>query len=56
MKSKPQRWYEIIDGTAYIYDTPYPQTATSVSIVPVSDLAYYRAQFTLHKIWSNSHE
>jgi hypothetical protein len=48
---KPCRYYEIIDGFAHVYDSPYSSKALSVSIVSASDLAYYRANFTLTKIW-----
>ena len=48
---KASRYYEIIDGMARVYDAPFSSMAQSVSIVPVSDLAYYRRNFTLSKIW-----
>ena len=48
---KPQRWYEVIDGLAYVYNAPIADTATSMSIVPVEQVKYYRNQFTLRKIW-----
>lgn len=50
-KQKPQRWYEVVGGTAYVYDRPYPDASTSVSIVPVNNLAYYHARFDLTKVW-----
>lgn len=46
---KPQRFYRVIDGTAYVYDHPNPDQARSVSIVPASELAYYRANFCLRR-------
>lgn len=52
-KQKPQRWYEVVGDTAYVYDAPYPASSLSVSIVPVRDLAYYRARFDLTKIWTS---
>jgi hypothetical protein len=48
---KVPRYYQVIDGTAYVYDAPYPNTSQSVSIVSVADLAWYRAHFALSKIW-----
>ena len=48
---KTSRYYEIIDGMAHVYDSPFTSKAQSVSIVPVSDLAYYRRNFALSKIW-----
>lgn len=51
MKIKELRWYEIVNDTAHIYDSGYKQFSTSVSIVPISDLSYYRANFKLAKIW-----
>lgn len=52
-KQKPQRWYEVVGDTAYVYDAPYPHDGLSVSIVPIEDLAYYRTQFDLAKIWTS---
>jgi hypothetical protein len=49
---KPQRWYEIQDDTAFIYDAPTSAQAVSVSIVRKSDLSYYRRNFQLHKVWT----
>lgn len=54
MSTKPQRWYEIVDGQAYVYDAPWRDFALSVSIVPVADLAYYRANFNLSRIYGAS--
>lgn len=51
MKIKKQRWYEIVDGMAHIYDSGIKKYSTSVSIVPISDLVYYRNDFKLTKIW-----
>lgn len=48
---KNQRWYEIVDGVAYVYDEPYSETSSSVSIVKPIDLAYYRKAFNLQKVW-----
>jgi outer membrane scaffolding protein for murein synthesis (MipA/OmpV family) len=52
-KQKPQRWYEIVGGTAYVYDRPYPGASTSVSVIPVEDLEYYRTRFDLTKVWTS---
>ena len=49
--TKAQRWYAIEGDTAYVYDEPYASRSRSVSIVPVSDLAYYRRTFALSKVW-----
>lgn len=49
---KQSRWYEIVGETVYIYDNPYPQHSVSVSIVRKADLAYYRSNFNLQKVWS----
>lgn len=48
---KQSRYYEIIDGMAYVYDQPYPRYALSVSIIKPSELAYYRNTFNLEKVW-----
>ena len=48
---KPQRWYLIEGGQAFVYDDPDPARASFVSIVTVPDLAYYRARFDLRKCW-----
>lgn len=48
---KEQRWYEIKGSRAYIYNNPIPDRATSVSIVPVPGLEYYRTNFHLRKVW-----
>lgn len=50
---KEQRYYEIVDGIAYIYDSPYSKHSLSVSIVTVRDLAYYRANFQLGPVWKS---
>lgn len=50
---KACRWYEVVEGVAHVYDAPYRDKSCSVSIVPVSDLAYYRRNFTLSKIWGH---
>lgn len=49
--TKQSRYYEIIEGMAYIYDQPFTSKAQSVTIVPLSDLAYYRRNFALSKVW-----
>lgn len=51
MKIKQQRWYEIDGDTAYVYDAPRSTQSASVSIVPVAQLAYYRSNFNLQKVW-----
>lgn len=51
MKTKEQRWYEIIEGMAHVYDSGYKEFSTSVSIVPVLELSYYRTNFKLTKLW-----
>ena len=48
---KDSRWYTIENGLAYIYDSGYAKDSLSASIVPVSDLAYYRRNFRLAKVW-----
>jgi len=53
---KVQRWYEIIDGVAYVYDQPYPEKSMSESRVKPSDLAYYRNNFKLEKVWKESNK
>jgi hypothetical protein len=53
MKIKKQRWYEIVDGMAHIYGSGYKQFSQSVSIVPISDLSYYRDNFKLNKVWED---
>jgi hypothetical protein len=52
--TKAPRYYQIIDGTAYVYDAPYVNKAQSVSIVPTADLAYYRRNFALAKVWGET--
>lgn len=51
---KQARYYKIVDGVAYVYAHPYPEHSVSVSIVSVPDLAYYRANFNLQKVWDSS--
>jgi hypothetical protein len=46
-----QRWYDLIGDKVYIYDTPYSSQSTSLSIVSVEDLKYYRCKFQLSKTW-----
>lgn len=48
---KEARWYEYKDGMMYVYNSPIPSAATSVSIVGLEDLYYYRNKFSLKKIW-----
>ncbi len=48
---KQSRWYEIVDGWARVYDAPYLTHSISVSIVKIPDLAYYRSNFILQKVW-----
>lgn len=48
---KASRYYEIIDNMVHVYDAPFSSKALSVSIVPLSDLAYYRRNFALSKVW-----
>ena len=49
---KNQRWYEIVEGMAHIYDAPTAKGSVSLSIVQISDLAYYRRTFRLRKAHS----
>lgn len=48
---KQQRWYEIIDGLAHVYDSHNSETSQSVSIVKIEDLKFYRNNFELSKVW-----
>ena len=48
---KQARYYEVEGETVYIYDAPFADKATSVSIVRIEDLKYYRKQFRLSKVW-----
>ena len=50
MKTKKTRYYEVLENTAHIYDTPYKDNSLSLSIVPVTDLSYYRNNFRLLKV------
>ena len=50
---KAQRWYLTEGQTLYVYDAPFPHRAVSVSIVPLSDLTYYRRTFHLRRAWTN---
>jgi len=45
------RWYKIIGGITYVFDSGYEDKATSVSIIPSDDLSYYRTNFHLRKLW-----
>jgi len=51
---KTARWYQIVDGMAYIYDAPYSSQSQSVSIVNSTDLAYYRRTFDLRQLWGTA--
>jgi len=51
-KQKEQRFYEIVDGTLYVYDAPYRERSLSVSICRPDDLRYYRNNFHTHKVWN----
>lgn len=48
---KQSRWYKIESGTAHIFDSGYENKSQSVSVVPISDLSYYRQNFKLFKSW-----
>lgn len=48
---KQARYYEVEGETVYIYNEPFADKATSVSIVRIEDLKYYRKQFRLSKVW-----
>jgi len=48
---KQERYYGIDGETVYIYNAPFAANATSVSIVRIEDLKYYRKQFRLSKVW-----
>ena len=48
---KDSRWYKVDNDQALIFDNPYENMSESVSIVPVSDLSYYRRNFKLRKSW-----
>lgn len=48
---KESRWYEYKDGMMYVYNSPIPSAATSVSVVGLEDRSYYRNMFSLKKIW-----
>lgn len=48
---KASRYYKIVNDMVYVYDSPFPDNAQSVSIVPISDLTYYRRNFELSKVW-----
>jgi len=48
---KQSRWYKIENGQAFIFDNGYENMSETVSIVPVSDLSYYRQNFKLSKSW-----
>lgn len=51
---KQERYYETCSDRAFVYDHPIPDRAVSVSDVPVSELPYYRQNFTLSKVWQTS--
>ncbi|QDP50251.1 MAG: hypothetical protein Tp178MES00d2C33159851_41 [Prokaryotic dsDNA virus sp.] len=48
---KQSRWYKIEAGMAHIFDSGYENKSQSVSVVPLSDLHYYRQNFKLQKLW-----
>lgn len=48
---RESRWYKIENGQAFIFDSGYEDKSQSVSIVPLSDLSYYRRNFHLQKLW-----
>lgn len=48
---KQSRWYKIEAGMAHIFDSGYENRSQSVSVVPISDLYYYRQNFKLSKSW-----
>jgi hypothetical protein len=50
---KMQRWYEVLDGMLHVYNNGHKQYATSVSIASLSDMKFYRNNFTLRKLWTN---
>lgn len=50
---KPQRWYEIKDGLLYVYGSPNGKSEFC-SICQISDLKFYRANFTLRKVWTTT--
>lgn len=51
---KQSRYYQIIEGKAHIYDSPLPERSVTESIVSISDLAYYRKNFQLSKVWASN--
>lgn len=51
-----QRWYKVDSDKAYVYDSPYEENATSVSIVSKEDLRYYRNSFCLTKLWTTGNK
>lgn len=53
MAHKAARWYAQEGDTVYIYDAPTPAQSASVSIVSPADLAYYRKNFRLAKVWAD---
>jgi hypothetical protein len=50
--NKNERWYEIVEGMAHIYDAPTANDSVSLSFVQISDLAYFRRTFRLRKVQS----
>lgn len=50
-KQKEQRFYEIVEGTLYVYDAPYRDQSQSVSVCRPDDLRYYRSRFHTRKVW-----
>ena len=50
-KMKDSRWYKVVDNDMVeVYDSPYVELATFVSIVDKADLTYYRKTFNLKKV------
>ena len=50
---KSQRWYEVLDGMLHIYDNGHKKYSQNVSIVSLSDMKFYRNNFTLRKLWTS---
>lgn len=51
MRIKDHRWYVVRCGVLFIFDEPFENTARTVSIVNINELAYYRSTFKLEKAW-----
>lgn len=50
MANKECRWFDVQGQTLFIYDSPDPRNACSMSFTRLSDLAYYRRHFKLRKV------